>query len=525
MNRKLLLFPVAFLVSALAAKATTFDFTGASGLWNDASQWTARETTPDTVPTTNAPPARHSAYLGNAGRTLEFSLTGSYYLDNLSLDHSGTYVLRSLNEGEGTSNVIVLNLAGDLTSESGRLNFTNNTHGSLAINIAGDVILNGGELYFGTENAAFKGVSIAGNTTIASGAFMGLRLSVRGTLSTPTELGAVSVASGGTLVLNLGKQSSETTEVFRITKLQGGGEVSVFNTIGTSPTYKAYKGNLIVDSTGNDLFSGTLLQKGDDSTLQLTKRGGGTLTLSGENNYSGGTRVEAGKVVAAHASALGVGQAEIESDAVIEVVEGVSLANALSINGGELAVHGEVTGSLVFDESGGRITGTGTIASALAFNDIHQVIAPGEGKSTLSFGTSQSWEALTYEWGITQWDAAEEGYDQIAITGDLDLSGATAIWLTLNTFTMEGDSGLLTDFSENSQSWTLLGVTGEIQGFDAALWEIDADGFLNPFGGSFSVTQAGNELLLVYTIPEAGPTTLCLLGLALIGGVIYRRKG
>ncbi len=43
----------------------------------------------------------------------------------------------------------------------------------------------------------------------------------------------------------------------------------------------------------------------------LTKRGTGTLTLTGDNRYGGGTSVEAGTLVAAHVHALGRGDVRV----------------------------------------------------------------------------------------------------------------------------------------------------------------------------------------------------------------------
>ncbi len=71
-------------------------------------------------------------------------------------------------------------------------------------------------------------------------------------------------------------------------------------------------------------------------TGALHKIGVGTLTLGGANTYSGGTVVETGTLAATHNQALGTGAVTVESGAVLTIQSGVSVGNAIHLEGGSL---------------------------------------------------------------------------------------------------------------------------------------------------------------------------------------------
>ena len=85
----------------------------------------------------------------------------------------------------------------------------------------------------------------------------------------------------------------------------------------------------------------------------LTLVGPGTLTLSGQNSYTGGTTVSKGKLVAASNSALGTGSVTVNgSTSALNVISGISLNNAVTL-GNEATLN-----------NSGTLTATGTTVSS-----------------------------------------------------------------------------------------------------------------------------------------------------------------
>ena len=106
--------------------------------------------------------------------------------------------------------------------------------------------------------------------------------------------------------------------------LSGAGSISGRNSI------------TVGDKNTNSLYSGVITA----GSGKLTKKGTGTLTVSGDNLFTGGTEVNAGILIAANTagSALGTGS--------ITVKDGALLSN-----------KGFITGAVVA-QSGGRVSGT-----------------------------------------------------------------------------------------------------------------------------------------------------------------------
>lgn len=110
----------------------------------------------------------------------------------------------------------------------------------------------------------------------------------------------------------------------------------------------------------------------------LTKAGDGTLELVGDNSYSGGTRIQAGTLTGAAASAFGKGDLVNTGGTLAEHTQGVWTIGGgftqsengtlnLNLDGPEdvLDVKGQVQlgGKLLVDVSDGYKPGTGSLAS------------------------------------------------------------------------------------------------------------------------------------------------------------------
>jgi hypothetical protein len=147
------------------------------------------------------------------------------------------------------------------------------------------------------------------------------------------------------------------------------------------------------------------------------------------------------------------------------------------------------------------------------------------------------WRSHPLNWQLLNaTGAAGTGWDQLVITGMLDLTGLTSAnrfkvnpW-TISTF--EGSTGEALNFNGGSNySWTIATASGGITGFNANNFFINTaavngtNGFSNSYTGTFSVSVDGNNLNLVYgptPVPEPA-STFAVLAL-FSSGVLQRRK-
>ena len=208
--------------------------------------------------------------------------------------------------------------------------------GSLAI--TGGTIANGNAI-IGGEDGGFGAATMSAGTWSSTGALVvggrgltygggtGTLLITGGAVSADSGViaqdasstGAVTV-SGGTLTLANSLSIGDTGSL----AISGGGTVIVGGTLsrGTSGTLALSSGGILQIGAGatggaldTDLTNDGLLifDRSDDSTYgfvidgggAVTKRGTGTLTLSGSNSWSGGTTLEAGVLSLGSADAIG----------------------------------------------------------------------------------------------------------------------------------------------------------------------------------------------------------------------------
>jgi autotransporter-associated beta strand protein len=96
---------------------------------------------------------------------------------------------------------------------------------------------------------------------------------------------------------------------------------------------------LTADSTMEAAAGSSLTLSGVISgSYGLTVRGGGTITLSGNNSYTGNTTVSAGTLKVGHANALGTaaGGTTVAASATLDLLNVAVVAEALTLNGGTL---------------------------------------------------------------------------------------------------------------------------------------------------------------------------------------------
>ncbi len=271
----------------------------------------------------------------------------------------------------------------------------------------------------------------------------------------------VTVASGATLQLNSHAQT--------IAGLSGAGDVA----LGSA--------TLTVNQTSDRTFSGII-----SGTGGLAKSGSGSLILSGDNSFSGGTSLEGGTLLAAHDSAFGTGAVTVSAG--ILDIGTRTLANAITLTGGTL-------------RGSGTVGGLTTIADGAT-------LAPGNSPGTLTFThglTLDDGAILNFELGTTS--------DLLRISGGTLTGSASAGGITLNL----ADAGGFT-----AASYTLFDFS------DATTSSFDVSDF--SFGSTiagytYQLTLVGSTLQLTATasaVPEPS-TYAAILGVCAIGLALIRR--
>ena len=261
--------------------------------------------------------------------------------------------------------------------------FTTTTLGRIATASSGVVALAAAN----SNNLSFSGM--AGVSLGATGAF-----TYSGTL---TPSGTTYMLGGGGGVLTVSSQltgsnsltvalngtASSTVILLNATNAYSGGTTISSGTLqvgngGSSGTL----GTAAVTDNGDlvfDLSSNFTLANAVSGNGSLTQEGTGTLVLSGNNAYSGGTTVSAGTLMVGSATALG------HTSGTVSVASGA----VLDLNGQALGNYGNVTLSGTGTGNGALTNSSATAASLSGtINVLNPFSVGGTGNITLSGGLS-----------------------------------------------------------------------------------------------------------------------------------------
>ncbi|QQE12325.1 autotransporter domain-containing protein [Planctomycetota bacterium] len=351
----------------------------------------------------------------NALGTGSLSVTdnGTIESDNSVRVINNNIALQGGNLNVAGSNGLTLN--GDISSTAS-FEIQVNTTGSLTLGgnntHTGDTMLNAGTLVMGNDNALGSGaLVVASNAALASdddersfsnfvllntGATL-TRRGINDLTITGTIFGDGALSNNGDSLLTLtgsntytgGTTLSNGTIVLGNDSALGTGAMAVIGesaiqsnddarTIGN--TIDIGVGNILTVSGSNDLaLTGLILGSGG-----LGHASTGTLTLTGNNTYEGGTQLSNGTIILGHDNALGTALLAVDGDANIQSTDDArSIANSVTIgSGATLTVDG--ANDLEMTD---RIVGDGALA---IFMDLDGSTVTLSGDSTYSGGTTLS---------------------------------------------------------------------------------------------------------------------------------------
>ncbi|MGL6708852.1 fibronectin-binding autotransporter adhesin ShdA [Salmonella sp. NW1222] len=436
---------------------------------------------------------------------------------------------------------------GDVTiAESATLALS---QGTLDNNVTGggQIVKSGSdELIVTGDNTYSGGTTISGGTLTADHA---------------DSLGTGTIANSGVLQVGEGELENTLSGTGSLVKT-GTGELTLSgdNTYSGGTTITG--GTLTADhadSLGSgDIDNSGVLQVGEgelkntlSGTGSLVKIGTGELTLNGDNDYSGGTTIDDGVLIADHADSLGTGA--IDNSGVLQVGEG-ELENTLSGSGllvktgtGELTLSGDnntyfgdttiAGGTLIAANvnalGSGNIDNSGTLmldangafelANVTTHSGATTALAAG---STLDAGqfTQEDGSTLSIDLGAATDDAVITA-DNVALGGTLNVTGIGSVtdsWTPeAYTYTLIGsDSAITSDFDDltiagmNREDVDFLTIDGKVDEADnthydltASLsWYADRDNATTDAHGTFTLSDPDGSFNVAATLTDVDDT-------------------
>ncbi|PVJ30490.1 fibronectin-binding autotransporter adhesin ShdA [Salmonella enterica] len=428
--------------------------------------------------------------------------------------------------------------SGVLKVGEGDLENTLSGSGSLVKTGTGELTLSGGNDYSG-------GTTIIGGTLTADHA---------------DSLGSGDIDNSGVLKVGEGELKNTLFGSGSLVKT-GTGELTLNGDNDYSGGTTIDDGVLIADNA-DSLGTGAVanngvLQVGEgelkntlSGTGSLVKIGTGELTLNGDNDYSGGTTITGGTLIAASVNALGSG--DIDNSGVLQVGEG-ELKNTLFGSGslvktgtGELTLSGDNTysggttisgGTLIaanvnalgsgdIDNSGTLIldaNGAFELANVTTHSGATTALAAG---STLDAGqfTQEDGSTLSIDLGAATDDAVITA-DSVALGGTLNVTGIGSVtdsWTPeAYTYTLIGsDSAITTDFDDltvagmNREDVDFLTIDGKVDEADnthydltASLsWYADRDNATTDAHGTFTLSDPDGGFNVAATLTDVDDT-------------------
>ena len=331
---------------------------------------------------------------------------------------------------------------------------------------------------------------LSGNNTFSGG----LSILWGGTLE------VASASSLGTANLTISGGSLATTTSFSSTK-----SISLV-------TFPSAAGTI-------DVLADTTLSWGGvvSGSGALVKSGTGTLSLSGNNAYTGTTTVSAGLLETLSSSALGTGTVVVNQDAVLRL-KSVIVNQVTMVSGGTLSGYGSA-GSMTLNAGG--------------------LISPGDGLGVLTVSSALFKGSSNYVWQVSDANGAlGVGYDSLVVGGVANFAQAGVVGGKINLKLVSLGAGQFpgnaASFSRSQiKSFTIMDATSFSLGSNSNLsdiFNVDLSGFRYEDGTRTSSDlwslqyDAANTAIILSAIPEPSSYGLSLGALALCVGIAFRRR-
>ena len=329
------------------------------------------------------------------------------------------------------------------------------------------------------------------NNTGYTGVATILRLGASNVIPNGASAGNVGFASNGTNPNNIVRLDlASFSETINGLSVGAGANANITNSVAGASTLT------IGDNNTTSSFGGTITNT--TGTLAITKIGSGTLNLSGANTYTGATNVNAG---------------------------------TLLINGSTSPT------SLVTVGINGTLGGTGTVGGNTTISGIH---SPGNSPGIQTFIGNLSYVNGGTPNPTVNWELASNtttvganptaNFDQIIVSGNLDFTHTTNLNLSFNG---AGSTVLWSDSLWNAnQSWLLYDVTGlgsttniANLNLNTTNWLDSGSNLFSTAGGSFTLSQSGEDVMLNFTaIPEPSTYGIALGAMALALAAVRRQR-
>lgn len=212
---------------------------------------------------------------------------------------------------------------------------------------------------------------------------------------------------------------------------------------------------------------------------------------------------------------------------------GETFVGDLQMEGDYLVNNGTVTGHTNIS-AGGVATGGGNFGSVEI--SLGGMFSPGNSPGTATLNGSMTWGAGgLYDFEInnaTGTAGGTSGWDLTNLNGAggfLNITAGTTPGsrFQINIISGDADSSFAAaNFNSSlSYQWLFMHTTAGITGFDPAKLTLNASDFVNPTGGgSFSLSQSGNDLYLNFSSNAVPEPTGLLTGLLCLGLAGMRRR-